>query len=493
MPSSNRTQVASVRETILGTTPASPRTRARRTSGEGLKWVPTFVDSEEFRSDRMNAPPIKTGEESNGDIKFELSYPWPDSPASVDIESAFYNAWNNTPAFDNDLVADSVITDAGTTASTFAVAAGGAAVLVGHLLRSTGLANLANNQVFRASASTATTIVGASGLVAEAIPPGLARLKVVGIQGAASDISTTATGLATVALDFTTFPELVPGRWMKIGGAAAVDKFATLGVNDFVRIVSVAAKAIVLDNRPTAWAVDAGTGKTIKLWIGDQIKNGVTQISQTIEKGFLGQVTPTFIKQPGMVVSSFSMDWTAKAKITGDVTFAGMTGASQDTNSLDTLPDATTSLTGFPVMACSANVGRMAENGIQVAAPNFVKALTFSIDNAITPIEAVDSMGAAGLTGHSCKVTGNINTFFGDNTYLTKFFAGTPTSLNIRAAKLGRAVVMTVPQITFNGNGSPNAGGIDQDVMLPLAWKASKDEAITNAMILMDRFEYYEI
>ena len=106
MSSSNRVQVASVVEVTLGTTPGTPRMRARRTSGEGLKWVPTFVDSEEIRSDRMNAPPIKTGEDSGGDIKFELSYPFPDSPADVDIRSAMYNAWINTNSRDNDGVAD---------------------------------------------------------------------------------------------------------------------------------------------------------------------------------------------------------------------------------------------------------------------------------------------------------------------------------------------------------------------------------------------------
>ncbi len=62
----------------------------------------------------------------------------------------------------------------------------------------------------------------------------------------------------------------------------------------------------------------------------------------------------------------------------------------------------------------------------------------------------------------------------------------------MRAVKDSRAFIVTLPQITYNGDGSPNASGQNQDVMLPLAFKASKEETYTNAQILFDRLEYYE-
>ena len=235
-----------------------------------------------------------------------------------------------------------------------------------------------------------------------------------------------------------------------------------------------------------------GASARVKFWFGDQIKNGTTQIGQTIEKGFLDQTTPTYIVQPGMVVNQYSMDWTAKQKITGNVVYMGMTGASQGTSALDASPDATTSLTSFPVMACSANIGRIGEAGASLASPNFVRALTFTIDNHITPIETIGTVGASGLTGHANTVSGTLNTYFGDNTLLTKFFAGTLTSINVRAIKNNRAFIVTIPEVTYNADGSPNASVQNQDVMLPLGWKASKEETYTNAHILFDRLEYYE-
>lgn len=493
MTSSNRTQVVSVKEVTVGTTPSSPRMRARRTSGEGLKWVPTFEDSGEIRADGMNAPPIKTGEDSNGDIKFELSYPVAGSPLETDIESAMHNAFANTPVRDNDGTADSVITALATT-GTIATVTTGPAFAVGHLVRFTGFGIAGNNGVFRTTTASATVpaFVG-SGITDETVPPAAARMKVVGFAGVAGDITATATGLASTTLDFTTLG-LIPGQWLKLGGTAAGDKFAiTPANNDWARISGpITATAIPLDNRPSGWGVDAGTGKTIKVWFGDQVKNGTTQIGQSIEKGFLGQAVPTYIAQPGMVVSKLSMDWTAKTKITGDVTYMGMTGAAQGTVPLDAAPDAATSLTSYPVMACSANVGRIGEAGAALTAPNFVKSLAFSIDNTLTAIDDITTIGAAGIGSHSRNVTGTLNTYFGDNTLLTKYFAGALTSINARVAKGNMAVIVQFPQVTYNSDGSPNAGAMNQDVMLNLGFKASKDETVTNAMVLMDRLEYVE-
>jgi hypothetical protein len=53
-------------------------------------------------------------------------------------------------------------------------------------------------------------------------------------------------------LDFTTLG-LVAGKWAKVGGTAAGDKFATAALNAWMRITAVAATALTFDNlRPSA-------------------------------------------------------------------------------------------------------------------------------------------------------------------------------------------------------------------------------------------------
>jgi hypothetical protein len=492
MASTNRQQYASVKETTVGTTPNTPRMRTRRVTSEGLSWVPTFVMSEELRSDGMNGLPIKTGEDSGGPMSFELSYPFPSSPQATDIESAFHAAWTDTNSRDNDGTADSVIT-AVTTAGTILTVTTGTAFVLGELYKWSGFGVTGNNGNFRCTTGSATApVFASSGITDEAVPPAAARVKCIGFAGVASDITATASGLASTTLDFTTIPGIAAGKWLKIDSTTSGFGFATAALNTYIRCNAVSAHAITCDNLPSGWTTDNGSGKTIRVYFGDQIKNGTTQIGQSIERGFLGQVTPTYILQPGMVASSYSLDFTAKAKITGSVGFMGMTGASQSTTSADASPDAATALATYPVMACSSNVGRIGEAGSSLASPNFVKQLTVNIDNSLTAIESVSSVGAVGIGSHSRTVTGTMNTYFGDNSLLTKFFAGTTTSINVRAVKTNLAIVVSLPQVTYDKNGSPNAGGMNQDIMLPLGFTASKEETYTNAMILMDRFEYVD-
>src|SRR4051812_29825735 len=115
MASANRLQLDSVEEVTQGTTPNTPRMRTRRFTTQSLSYTPTFVSSEERRSDGMESDPIQTGTDSKGPINFEMHYPYPSSPLDSDIKSALRNTWTSTNSRDNDGTADSVITDIGTT------------------------------------------------------------------------------------------------------------------------------------------------------------------------------------------------------------------------------------------------------------------------------------------------------------------------------------------------------------------------------------------
>jgi hypothetical protein len=489
MASANRLQMSSVEEVTLGTTPVTPRMRNRRITSHALKFTPTFVDSEERRPDGMESDPILTGTDSNGPINFEFHYPFPGSPMDSDIKSALRNTWTNTPSRDNDGTADSVITDIGTTTDTVACTTGPAFV-AGHLVRFSGNTNSANDGVRKCTTGSATAPVFAtSGFVADAAPSATSRMKVVGFVGASGDITATATGLASTALNFTTLGILV-GGFGKIGGSAAGDKFATAALNVRVRVIAVTANAITLDNLPSGWATDAGTGKTIKFWFGDQIINGVTTLGQSIERGYLGQTAPTYIAQAGMVVNQYTQTFEKKMPMKGTVTYMGM-GATQSQVTLDAVPDAALSNITYPVFSCSSNLGRVGEAGASLAGPNFPTSFSFAIDWHSTTIDTVTDLGPQGITQHSCTITGKTELVFGDNTFLTKFFNGTASNGSLWATKGVQAFSWQFPRLTYNGDGAPSDAKNTED-MLPLSWKASKDTALTNAMILLNRLEYVE-
>lgn len=495
MTDSNRLRLTYVEEATLGTTPTTPRMRMARVTGETLAHAPTFVMSEEIRPDRMNSDPIKVNETNTGAINGELSFPVDGSPLSSWFKSLMCSAWQNMPVRDNDGAADSVITDVDADTDTFTVTTG-AAFVVGHLVRATGFGEAGNNGLFRAetgSNATALVVPSSPGLTDEAAPAAAARLKVVGFMGADADITALADGLGSTALNFTTLG-LAVGQWIKIGGAAEATTFAflvTAGAvarrNAWARITAIAATKLTLDNLPSGWTTDSGTSKTIQVFVGDQIKNGTATYGGTIERGFMGQAVPTYVIQRGMVAGQAQFNFTTEAVATWSFTFTGLSGE-QTTTSLDAAPDAAP---GNPVMAAAVNVGRIAENGSCLSSPNWMQSLQIQVNNNLRPINAItcgETIGPVDIGKGAFDVTVNAPTYFGSNALLSKLFAGTATNINARIAKENQALIFALPRITFT-EGSPSAGGRNQDVTLPLVGSASHD-SLTDAHLIIDRFEY---
>lgn len=494
MTSSNRVRLTGVLEDTYGTTPDTPRMRKQRVTSIGLSKKPETVESDDIRDDRMSSDPVNVGQTNTGQIGIEWHYPVPGSLLDAEIVSAFCNAWVNTPSRDNDGTADSVIT--GVTASTQVVAvATGDAFVTGQLVYFVGFGQSANrNKVAKCTTGSATApaFLGA-GLVDEATPPGTARMKVIGFQGASGDIVAAADGLTSTALDFTTL-NLRIGQWVKIGDDTLSGcRFAGLPANIWGRIVGIAANKLTLDNLPATLATDTGTGKTISVFHGDMIWNSVSVYGVTLERGFMGQTTPTYIAQSGMRVNTMEFGGGAKQKATGSVSFTGMLGSS-GTVSIDATPDDAPDNALYPVLAFSANCGRVGEAGVAIGRPNWVKNVKFTINNNLRAIDAVsngDDYAAApvDVQDGNFDVAVDLDTYFGSAALLAKIDAGTPTAVNIRLDKNNRAVIWEAPRV-IPREGDPNVQGKNQDVMLPVKLTGSKD-SLTGAQLILNRFEFF--
>lgn len=488
MSDSNRVQTAFVRESTRGTTPGTPRMRKVRFTGENLQFRPDFVQSDEIRDDRMNSDPIKVGESNSGTITCELSYPYPESFLSEAIACGMQNDWVETPTRDNDGTADSVITDVANSGSAVTVVTGPAYV-AGHLVRHTGFTAAANNGIFKVTTGGATSYACADATFTdEAAPPAAARSKVVGFVGGSGDITATATGLGSSSLDFETLG-LAVGQWIKIGGDATGDKFGTAALNGWARITAIDTNALTLDNRPTGWTTDSGSGKTIKVWFGDYIRNGVSDFGMTLERGFLDQDTPTYVAQRGMTVDRMTFGIERKRPATVSFDFIGM-GGSESTTPLDASPDEAPSNADYPIMAGSANVGRLAESGSAISGKNYVQSVQIALSNNLRAIEAVDSVAPVDIGSGECAVEVSATTYFGSDTLYAKLLAGTATNINTRLDKGTQALIFTEPRLTAM-EGNPAASGKNQDVTLPLRLMASKDP-LTAVQFQLDRLEYFE-
>jgi hypothetical protein len=487
MTKANRVRITAVREVTPGTTPTTPRMRRLRWTGEGLAlFTPTFIKSDEIRDDRMNSDPTQIFHDVNGSINIDVSYPVDLTPESEMLQSLLLNSWTNTPSRDNDGTADSVITAVATTNEVLTCTTG-AAFVAGHLAKFSGFGVVLNNGVFKCTLGSATVprFIGA-GLTDEAVPPAAARVKVVGFQGAAADITATASGLGSTLLDFTTLG-LVVGQTLKIGGSAAGDRFATAALNKYVTVSAIAANALTLANLPTGWTTDAGTGKTIKVWFGDTMKNGTVQAAITLEKGFMGQAVPNYHVGTGVTINTRTETLASKSDVKAVYNIMGM-GGSHSTTSLDDSPDAATTA---QVFASNINVGRISEGGSPIASPNFCKSLEWTVNNNFQAIEDITIDSPAGNDDGSCDVTVKYETYYGDGSYYTKFKNGTPTAIHTALYKNNQAITRFFPRITYI-SGNPVASGKNTQVMLPLEGEASFD-TLTNAHVIIDRLEYLEI
>jgi len=484
MTSSNRVRLSSVRESQVGVTPASPRMRIKNFSTSGLTFTPEYLDPDTIRDDRMSPAPTLVFSSSGGPVTAQFRYPTPNSPESTDIVSALGAEWVETNSRDNDGTADSVISDVAVTGVVTVTT--GTSFVARQLVRMSGFTNAANNGLKICTTGSATVPAFSAGLVAEAAPPGTARIKVVGLQGTAGDITATATGLGSTALNFTLFG-LQVGQWINIGGATAITQFATASDRGFARITAITATALTLDNLPAGWSVDAGTGKTISIWFGDTIKNGQSIIPQTLEESFLGQSPPSHISYTGQVVDTYDLDLKSKTNAMVSVGYVGISAVA-GTTALDTTYDP--AILNEP-MATNANVARVSEGGAALGTPNCAKSLTLSIKNNLRQRDCLNSGTPVSIVNGACDVTGSYSGYFGDLTLMNKFLAGTLTSISAAILKNNQAVVFDVPAATYNGGATPQVSGENTDVMQELQFMASYD-AMTGAQIQINRFEYLE-
>lgn len=484
MTETNRVQYLQVREVTFGVTPTTPRMRLKRFSAEGIKYSPKFIKPTEIRPDRMNVDPVKVNEDNQGPTNGEFSYPEADSPLSDDIRSLLWSDWVNTPTRDNDGTADSVITGIATT-NEVATVTTGAAFVTSHLAKFSGFGVANNNGVFKCTTGSATVprFIGA-GLTDEAVPPAAAKIKVVGFQGASGDITATATGLGSTSLDFTTLG-LAVGMWIKPDSTTAAMGFATTALNVPMRIAAIAATALTLDNRPAGWTTDAGTSKTIKVYFGDYIKNGTTRTSVSIERGFLGQTTPTYILQKGMVVGQGEFSADTEQEIKWNFTYMGLSG-SQSTSTQDASPDAATTNS---IMSANVNVGRIGEGGAVIGTLNPVRSNKITVNNNLRVITAKGTVGAVDIRAGDFDVSVDADAYFGDNSLLTKLMAGTPTSYNEWAGINSQMVVWDVPRVTWE-DGSPVTSGKNADVTTPLKGSASYESTFA-AHLIINRLPFY--
>lgn len=489
MSDTNRVSLRIVEEVSFGTTPATPAFEEMRVTSGDMSYTPTTVTSDEMRADRQVTDLILVGAEAGGQIGHEVSH----RALDRQIEGALFSDWVEMPNRENP-TADSVITGVTASSDTFAFTTGPAFV-IGHLVRATGFTNAGNNGLFAAltgSDDEALIVASSPGLTDESAPPAGAKLQVVGFQGTSGDLVATVTNgnaLTSTTLDFTTLG-LVPGMWVKVGGASAGLRFASTAANNgWCRVSAVAANRLSFDFVPVGWGADAGTGLTLQVFAGDYIRNGVTEKSYSIERAFNDHSPVTYEYFRGQEVGTLAFGFEAEDIMTANATYVGKDAEMTDAGRF---AGATTvaAPTGS-VLNTSANVGLIAEGGSPISGPNYVTSAGITIENNLRRRTAIGHLGAVSIGAGEISVTGNLNTYFGNKAVAQKVIANTESSWNIVVGRTDGekpALVVDLPRLKFS-DGSPQVPGKNQDVMVDAQFQAIR-HATLGYTIHMQRHHY---
>lgn len=464
-------------EPSAGTTPTSPlQTLLVESVDIGMDLAFTSIDV--VRADRQNADNLLTDATPKGTIARYMDYGASDDLKLLSMQAT---AWTRVYQATSASVSS-------TTAYTVTSSTG---VVAGHLVKGAGFANAANNGINVVTSTTSTTIVASGATLTTETSGASKTVTVIGYQGASGDITATSTGLGSTTIDFTTLGLRV-GQFIKIGGDATANKFATAALNDYARITAIAAHALTLDHLPTGWTTDSGTSKTIRILFGDFIRNGVTDTSMLIEVDST-DVSGGVFDYAGYQPDQMQIQISAGQPVMENYQFKGLT----ETQNSSTISNggAGSIVAAVAAQAISAVTGfaRFYENG---SASGKITSLTIQTNNNLRDQKAAGTLGNVGVGSGTFKCSLTAELYFEAGKALPLWQRANGSTVTTTSVILkdpnGNAYVMTqlAAKVTKR---DITRGKVNQDCKLQVTIDAQPDTTgsnLTGYMFQIDRIPY---
>lgn len=382
---------------------------------------------------------------------------------------------------------------------TFTLSAGGAGFIANQLVKATDFGTAANNGVFTVASSTATTVVTVEALVTEAAVPATAALAVVGFQFPSADVSITMNGLLvrlTATTTNMTTLGLIPGEWVYIGGDVVGTTFATN--KGFARISSIAATYLEFDKITWTGAVaEPGTGKTIRLFFGDVLRNESThalikrrtlQIERTLGDDGSGIQSEYLV---GAVANELSFNIAQADKITTDLTFVAVDNE-QRTGATGVKSGTRPTLLSGSAFNTSSDISRIKLSLVSATDPAptplfaFATELKLDIKNNVSPNKAVGVLGAFDTSTGTFEVGGSITAYFASVTAAQAVRNNSDVTVDITLLKKNGAILIDIPLLSL-GDGRLSVEQ-DQPITIPLETTAA--ESKFGNTLLLNFFNY---
>lgn len=209
-------------------------------------------------------------------------------------------------------------------------------------------------------------------------------------------------------------------------------------------------------------------------WSSDVIQNGTTERSFSFEETIERGATDAYRLFKGCRINTFSLNITARQKITGSIGILGK----QEVISTAAVAGATyTDPNSETVMVAGASVGSISISGLTNPC---VQSMSIEINRNMRRINCVDSIHSDDIANGRCDVTGEIEVYFKDNAEYEAFLNHSTASIS---ATIGhdadKKYTISIPRAVWL-SGAMKVGGNDDDIMvrLPFRGTLSSDHSI---------------
>ncbi|HET9063829.1 MAG TPA: phage tail tube protein [Candidatus Binatia bacterium] len=484
MGEANRVAVRISAETNWGETPSSPTMQALLRTGGGMETMTDTVVSNSVRSDRMRHQFYRTGIRAEGGYDFELAYGQYDTLLSHALCAAYASAVAISATTISAATSDDSFNDSGS-----GFVSGG--VQAGMWILVAGFANAGNNGLFKVGTVAAGKIVPSAridltttlysttvNLTTEAAGPTVT----IRNQGMLRNGTTAQSLLIEEYHEDTTddsFNDSANGfvaAGIQAGMVILIGGFANAGNNGLFKVGTVAAGKIVPSARidlttglysTTVQLVDEAATPTITIRNQGMLRNGTTALSLLIEEAH--EDTTDFYTYRGCRVNTLDMEIAANSLATGRFGVTGKSGHRAGSTASGSVTAVNSNLafnTSENIWGFNEGDGSFTES---------IQSLSLAVNNNLRYNNAVGSLYPSAIAYGTQDLTGSIQIYnsTGADAIIDKYLAFTETEFSFVISNGSSALyyVITLPRIKFS-KGTPMAGGLDEDTMVPLDWVA---------------------
>lgn len=303
--------------------------------------------------------------------------------------------------------------------------------------------------------------------------------------------------LVSGTVDFTTLANFVTGAWLFIGGDASVNRFANnVG---YARIKSVSESAVIFDDVTFTPTTEAGTGKSLRVFVGSIIRNEKASslikmrsyhLERTLGEGENGTQAEYL---EGAIANEFSLTIPTEEKMTADLTFAACkrtfrTGDPGDELKIGERFEAS----GDEVFNTTSDIYRMRislndpTSATLTPLVGYVSEGSLSITNNASPNKAISVLGALDFQFGDFEVSGSLTAYFTDVSAPKAIKNDVDASFNMIGGYDNYGFVYDMPLLTLSGGSLT----VEKDAAIMLPIEKSAVECEGGYTLLYQHFPY---